>query len=75
MTFLDRCRRVLFHSEFYPAFSRPNCELVQQRVVRIEKDGIVTADQNARDKVIDPNAKEIKREHDVIVCECLMLMW
>lgn len=61
------CRRVLFHNEFYPAINMPHVELIQERIVRIEKDGIVTADQNSRDKVIDPNAKEIKREYDIIV--------
>jgi cation diffusion facilitator CzcD-associated flavoprotein CzcO len=67
------CRRLLFHSDFYPSIARENVELVQQRIVRIEKDGIVTADQDSRDKVIDPNAKELKREHDVIVCKYLAL--
>ncbi|KAI9032962.1 hypothetical protein DFJ74DRAFT_726035 [Hyaloraphidium curvatum] len=66
-TFHPWCRRVLFHDQFYPALNRPNVELVQERIVRIEKDGIVTALQDPRDPVPDEKAELKKREFDVII--------
>lgn len=61
------CRRVLFHSEFYPCLNEPHVKLIQERIVRIEKDGVLSADQDSRDKVADPNAKQIKREYDILI--------
>lgn len=61
------CRRTVYHDDFYPSLTRPNVELVQERIVRIEEDGIRSALQDPRDKVIDPSAPEVKREFDIIV--------
>jgi len=38
------CKRVLLSDDFYPAMMRPNVELVTDRIVRIEPDGVLTAD-------------------------------
>ncbi len=38
------CKRVLFSSMFLPALQRPNVELVTESIVRVEPNGIVTAD-------------------------------
>ncbi|KXS11053.1 FAD/NAD(P)-binding domain-containing protein, partial [Gonapodya prolifera JEL478] len=60
-------RRVTFHDDFYPALVKPNVELVQDRIVRINESGVVTAAQNARDLVPDPNAPETQRDFDIII--------
>ncbi len=38
------CKRVLFSSNFLPTLSRPDVELVTERIDRMTADGIVTAD-------------------------------
>lgn len=63
------CRRVTFHDKFYPALAQPNCELVQEKILRIESNGIRTNEQNSRDKELDPKVPEKFREFDVIICE------
>jgi cation diffusion facilitator CzcD-associated flavoprotein CzcO len=42
------CKRPLLSNDFYPAFNRPNLELVTDRVERITKAGVVTADGRER---------------------------
>lgn len=49
------CFRPLFSNDYYPAFNRPNVELVTDGIERITHTGIVTADG-------------VEREFDVIVC-------
>lgn len=49
------CFRPLFSNEYYPAFNRPNVELVTDGIERITPNGIVTADG-------------VEREFDIIVC-------
>lgn len=61
------CRRILFHNDFYPALNQDNVEYVSERIVRLEKDGIVTAKQDSRETVIDPTAPEVKREFDIVI--------
>lgn len=38
------CKRVLLSDDFYPAMVRPNVSLVTDRILRIEPDGVRTAD-------------------------------
>lgn len=38
------CKRVLLSDDFYPAMTRPNVELVTERIARIEPAGVRTAD-------------------------------
>ena len=38
------CKRVLISSDYYPALSRPNVELVTQAAARFTADGVVAAD-------------------------------
>ncbi len=38
------CKRPLFSNDFYPAFNRPNLELVTERIERITEDAVVTVD-------------------------------
>ncbi|MGY2230299.1 NAD(P)/FAD-dependent oxidoreductase [Pseudomonas tolaasii] len=38
------CKRVLISNDYYPALSRSNVEVVTDKVLRIEADGVVTAD-------------------------------
>ena len=42
------CKRPLLSNDFYPAFNRPNLELVTDRVERITQAGVVTADGRER---------------------------
>lgn len=42
------CKRPLFSNDFYPAFNRPNLELVTERIERITEDAVVTADGTER---------------------------
>jgi cation diffusion facilitator CzcD-associated flavoprotein CzcO len=42
------CKRPLLSNDYYPAFNRPNLELVTERIERITKDAVVTADGRAR---------------------------
>jgi cation diffusion facilitator CzcD-associated flavoprotein CzcO len=42
------CKRPLLSNDYYPAFDRPNLELVTERIDRITKDSVVTADGKAR---------------------------
>jgi cation diffusion facilitator CzcD-associated flavoprotein CzcO len=49
------CFRPLFSNDYYPAFNRPNVELVTDGIDRITPTGIITADG-------------VEREFDVIVC-------
>jgi cation diffusion facilitator CzcD-associated flavoprotein CzcO len=43
------CKRVLFSSYFLPALARPNVELVTDRIRRMTRTGIVTADERLRE--------------------------
>jgi len=43
------CKRLVICSEFYPAISRPNTELVTERIERIDAQGVVTADGRRHD--------------------------
>ena len=42
------CKRPLFSNDYYPAFNRPNLELVTDRIAHITADSVVTADAKAR---------------------------
>jgi len=42
------CKRPLFSNDYYPAFNRPNLELVTDPIERITPDGVVTADGRER---------------------------
>jgi len=42
------CKRPLLSNEFYPAFNRPNLELVTEPIERITRDGIRTTDGRER---------------------------
>jgi cation diffusion facilitator CzcD-associated flavoprotein CzcO len=42
------CKRILISSDYYPALTAPNVELVTERVARLEADGVVTADGTRR---------------------------
>jgi cation diffusion facilitator CzcD-associated flavoprotein CzcO len=42
------CKRPLLSNDYYPAFNRPNLELVTDRIERIGADSVVTADGRAR---------------------------
>jgi cation diffusion facilitator CzcD-associated flavoprotein CzcO len=42
------CKRPLLSNDYYPAFNRPNLELVTDRIERIESDAVVTADGKRR---------------------------
>lgn len=42
------CKRPLLSNDYYPAFNRPNLELVTDRIERITPSGIVTADGRER---------------------------
>ncbi|MFN8603832.1 MAG: NAD(P)/FAD-dependent oxidoreductase [Candidatus Binatia bacterium] len=41
-------KRPLFSNEYYPAFNRPNLELVTERIARVKPDGVVTDDGRER---------------------------
>jgi cation diffusion facilitator CzcD-associated flavoprotein CzcO len=45
--FVLGCKRVLLSSDYYPAFSRPNVELVTEPVVELTEDTVVTKDGRA----------------------------
>jgi cation diffusion facilitator CzcD-associated flavoprotein CzcO len=42
------CKRPLFSNDYYPAFNRPNLELVTERIERITPAGVVTRDGRER---------------------------
>lgn len=42
------CKRPLLSNDYYPAFNRPNLELVSDPIERITKSGVVTADGRER---------------------------
>jgi len=42
------CKRPLFSNDYYPAFNRPNLELVTDRIERVTPKGVVTADGRER---------------------------
>jgi cation diffusion facilitator CzcD-associated flavoprotein CzcO len=42
------CKRPLISNDYYPAFNRPNLELVTDAIARVEKDAVITADGRAR---------------------------
>jgi cation diffusion facilitator CzcD-associated flavoprotein CzcO len=42
------CKRPLLSNDYYPAFNRPNLELVTERIERVTRDSVVTADGRAR---------------------------
>jgi cation diffusion facilitator CzcD-associated flavoprotein CzcO len=43
------CKRILLSSDYYPALTRPNVELVTDPIARITSSGLVCADGTARD--------------------------
>jgi cyclohexanone monooxygenase len=42
------CKRPLMSNDFYPAFNRPNLELVTEQIVRVEPGAVVTSDGRVR---------------------------
>ena len=42
------CKRPLFSNDYYPTFNRSDVDLVTEDIVRITKDGVVTADGQER---------------------------
>jgi len=42
------CKRVVFSNDWYPALTRPNVELVTDRIERVIQEGLVTADDRTR---------------------------
>ena len=42
------CKRILISSDFYPALTRPNVELVTDAIVRVDGPALVTADGRSR---------------------------
>jgi cation diffusion facilitator CzcD-associated flavoprotein CzcO len=42
------CKRVAFSNDWYPALTRPNVDLVTDKIERIGSDGVVTADGTTR---------------------------
>ena len=42
------CKRPLLSNEFYPAFNRPNLELITEGIERVTKDAIVSVDGKVR---------------------------
>jgi cation diffusion facilitator CzcD-associated flavoprotein CzcO/acetyl esterase/lipase len=42
------CKRIIYSSDFYPSFNRPNVELVTDAIERFTAHGIVTADGRER---------------------------
>jgi cation diffusion facilitator CzcD-associated flavoprotein CzcO len=42
------CKRPLISNDYYPAFNRPDLELVTDPIARVEKDAVVTADGRRR---------------------------
>ncbi len=42
------CKRPLFSNDYYPAFNRPNLELVSDRIARVTYDSVVTVDGRER---------------------------
>lgn len=48
------CKRILFSSNYFPALSRPNVDLVNEDISHISKQGVVTADgkTHAADAII-----------------------
>ncbi len=42
------CKRPLISNDYYPAFNRPNLELVTDPITRVTKDAVVTADGRTR---------------------------
>ena len=42
------CKRPLLSNDYYPAFNRPNLELVTERIERLAPDAVVTADGRRR---------------------------
>jgi cation diffusion facilitator CzcD-associated flavoprotein CzcO len=46
--YLMGCKRVVFSNAWYPALTRPDVELVTDRIERIVPEGVITADGTAR---------------------------
>ncbi|KXS11325.1 FAD/NAD(P)-binding domain-containing protein [Gonapodya prolifera JEL478] len=65
--FMPWGRRVTFHDKFYKSLTEPNVELVQDRIICINENGVLTALQNARDVVHDEKAPKLQRDFDVII--------
>lgn len=42
------CKRIAISNDYYPALTRPNVELVTERITEVRPDGIVTADGTHR---------------------------
>jgi cation diffusion facilitator CzcD-associated flavoprotein CzcO len=73
-------RRTLYTNDFYPTLALPHVELVAEKILRIEADGIVSSTAQAKmvhnagvgysvEEPIDAAAPTKKREIDVIICE------
>lgn len=71
-------RRMLFTNEFYPTLGLPNVELVDEKILKIEPTAIVSSTQSGRLGLnsgvglhvvaeADPNAKEKRRDIDVVI--------
>jgi cation diffusion facilitator CzcD-associated flavoprotein CzcO len=61
-------RRVTLHEVFYKSLVEPNVEVVQDRIVTINKAGIITAAQDAKELVIVESAPQTQRDFDIIIC-------
>lgn len=77
-TYAPWARRMCYSDEFYPSLVQPHVEVAFEKLVRIEKDGIVSSTQSPLlgvnsgvgvtfDVRDDPNAVEKKREVDIII--------
>ncbi len=44
-----RCKRPLLSNDYYPAFNRPNLELVTEPIARVTPNGILTRDGRERE--------------------------
>ncbi len=42
------CKRILVSSEYYPTLSRPNVELITEKIVEVRPEGVVTSDGKVR---------------------------
>ena len=55
--------------EFYPALNRDNVHLVQETILRVDSDALIS---NTNNPIVpkeeqDPNAPEVRREFDIII--------
>lgn len=47
-SFTIGCKRILLSDDYYPALAQPNVDVITQRIARITRDGVETADGRAR---------------------------